>query len=494
MLCLLPNIYSRYEVNNAITKNININICYYATKVYLETTISKKMKKAVFIIFSLLFSSSAIHAQTWEFVGLDSMVILQLYVSGDSIWAGTAHRVGNQNRSGLYFSTDSGNNWVQIDSALGNGVILGFDLVLPSTLFILKGGSAYSVAGTLYKSTNNGETWEIVSNTINSPIQWFGISHFNKNEVYAITYNPFPAGLINTLYKSTDSGVTWEQIGSFPSDSHGNRVTVALDLLRDSTLYAGVGTSLIGDYFYKSTDKGDNWFFVSTPPVAPSEIYTDYFIPDRIYLIGKPYVSNNGGLSWFEADSGFNMNEYYLSFYQNRQTSKLLYELRTDGLYSSSNVNFYWSRVKGTEYLPIYFAPTGFFDDKNMKNIFIEPIKKELFLGTAEGIYKNTIITNIVNDNNVEYNFSLNQNYPNPFNPNTTITYQIPKTSFVTIKVYDVLGTEVSELLNETQPAGSYEINFNAHNLSSGVYIYRITASKNGRVLFTNSKQMILMK
>ncbi len=82
------------------------------------------------------------------------------------------------------------------------------------------------------------------------------------------------------------------------------------------------------------------------------------------------------------------MNEYYLSFYQDRQTSKLLYELRIDGLYSSSNVNFYWSKVEGTESLPIYLGPTGFYEDKNMKNIFIEPVTMELFLGTVKGIYK----------------------------------------------------------------------------------------------------------
>ena len=81
------------------------------------------MKKAVFIIVSLLFSTISTYAQTWEFVGLDSMVITNLNVSGDCIWAGTAHRVGNQDRSGLYFTTDAGNNWVQIDRALGNGVI-----------------------------------------------------------------------------------------------------------------------------------------------------------------------------------------------------------------------------------------------------------------------------------------------------------------------------------------------------------------------------------
>jgi Secretion system C-terminal sorting domain len=88
----------------------------------------------------------------------------------------------------------------------------------------------------------------------------------------------------------------------------------------------------------------------------------------------------------------------------------------------------------------------------------------------------------------------LEQNYPNPFNPSTTIKYQIPKSGIVTIIVYDILGKEVTTLVDDYKPRGIYEINFNANNLSSGVYIYRITAASNGRIIFTDSKQMILLR
>jgi len=420
------------------------------------------------------------------------MVIIHLYVSGDTLWAGTAHRVGNLDKSGLYRSIDGGKNWVHLDSVLGIGEIAGFyiDEERTMNIYIIKGDNAFTPGGTFYNTTNGGENWQEVQSVVTSnSVIWFGISPFNKNDIYFIS-----DGFINILYRSTDGGENWKLIGSFPADSHGNRVAIALDLLRDSTLYAGVSTSIIGDYFYKSTDKGDNWFFVSTPPAVALQIYTDYFIPDRIYLITK-YVSNNGGFNWFEADSGFNMNGYYLSFYQDRLTSKLLYELRTDGLYSSSNVNFYWSKIEGTESLPIYFGPTGFYLDRNMKNIFIEPIRKELFLGTAEGIYKTTIITNIANENNVVIiNYALLQNYPNPFNPTTTIRYSIPKSGEVAIKVYDVLGRKVKTLVDGFKQNGNYEVTFNANDLSSGVYIYRITATNKGRILFTDSKQMILLR
>ncbi|KAB2852876.1 MAG: T9SS type A sorting domain-containing protein [Ignavibacterium sp.] len=86
-------------------------------------------------------------------------------------------------------------------------------------------------------------------------------------------------------------------------------------------------------------------------------------------------------------------------------------------------------------------------------------------------------------------NYALDQNYPNPFNPSTKIYYSIKEEGLVTLKVYDVLGNEIATLVNENKPAGNYEVQFNALQLPSGVYIY--TLQVNG---FTSSKKMLLMK
>ncbi|MCP5063427.1 MAG: T9SS type A sorting domain-containing protein [Ignavibacteriae bacterium] len=103
--------------------------------------------------------------------------------------------------------------------------------------------------------------------------------------------------------------------------------------------------------------------------------------------------------------------------------------------------------------------------------------------------YKN-ILTDIVFEESKLPKISLlNQNYPNPFNPETTINYSIQTDRLVSLKVYNVLGKNVTTLVNQKQRKGNYKITFNGSQLPSGVYIYRIQCNS-----FVDSKKMILMK
>jgi hypothetical protein len=85
--------------------------------------------------------------------------------------------------------------------------------------------------------------------------------------------------------------------------------------------------------------------------------------------------------------------------------------------------------------------------------------------------------------------FKLEQNFPNPFNPSTTIQYQLPRDSRVTLKVYDILGSEVVTLVNEEQQPGYYEVQFNAANFASGMYVYRLQANE-----YVSVKKMLMIK
>ena len=104
--------------------------------------------------------------------------------------------------------------------------------------------------------------------------------------------------------------------------------------------------------------------------------------------------------------------------------------------------------------------------------------------------YENMLISSISDYENPPLNnFILSQNYPNPFNPSTKIIYSVPQSSNVVLKVFDVLGSEVETLVNNEKPAGSYEVEFDATGLPSGIYFYQLRAGN-----FVETKKMILMK
>ncbi|KAA0237321.1 MAG: T9SS C-terminal target domain-containing protein [Ignavibacteria bacterium CHB3] len=112
-----------------------------------------------------------------------------------------------------------------------------------------------------------------------------------------------------------------------------------------------------------------------------------------------------------------------------------------------------------------------------------------------EVVYGDTTTVGVDNDETqIVSEFKLEQNYPNPFNPNTVISYQLPVTSNVTLKVYDILGNEIATLVNEEKQPGTYEVEFNvgtSRNLSltSGIYFYQLKAGS-----FIQTKKMVYLK
>ena len=110
-------------------------------------------------------------------------------------------------------------------------------------------------------------------------------------------------------------------------------------------------------------------------------------------------------------------------------------------------------------------------------------IDDSIFISNETTDIKNSFLSGVPKD------YNLYQNYPNPFNPTTTIKYDLPKRSFVTLKVYNILGEEVATLVNGVKQAGSYSVVFNASSLPSGVYIYTLATNE-----FVSSKKMLIIK
>ena len=135
------------------------------------------------------------------------------------------------------------------------------------------------------------------------------------------------------------------------------------------------------------------------------------------------------------------------------------------------------------------------FDFNGISNFFNGVFAVNNNIGFIVGEFGAIIKTNDIvtsasnNESNLSNGFLLFQNYPNPFNPTTKINYELPITNYVSLKVYDELGHQVADLVNEKQPAGSYEISFNAGELASGIYFYQLVTGNTSM-----TKKMILVK
>jgi hypothetical protein len=104
-------------------------------------------------------------------------------------------------------------------------------------------------------------------------------------------------------------------------------------------------------------------------------------------------------------------------------------------------------------------------------------------------LYYQNVVQNVKEDNLSPTVFELEQNYPNPFNPSTIIKFATPERANVIIKIYDILGGEITTLINQEMDIGWYEIKFNADNYSSGIFIYRMHAGK-----YVSTKKMLMVK
>lgn len=121
--------------------------------------------------------------------------------------------------------------------------------------------------------------------------------------------------------------------------------------------------------------------------------------------------------------------------------------------------------------------------------VFVQSVASKTVYQSASISYDELNVTDVQNEGSVPSEFKLEQNYPNPFNPSTTISWQSPVGSHQTLKVFDLLGSEVTTLVNEEKPAGNYEISFDASYLTSGTYFYQLQIGN-----FVETKKMILLR
>jgi hypothetical protein len=187
------------------------------------------------------------------------------------------------------------------------------------------------------------------------------------------------------------------------------------------------------------------------------------------------YDGNNNNteiLQQYTDDS--NWSNYYKVSYTYDINNKLKEELRQDWIGNWVNeFNFFYT-----------------YDENRNRTEFLQQIwVNSAWVNTGKILYSYIPVTSASEELNSINSYSLSNNYPNPFNPTTNIQYAIGITQFVSLKIFDVLGTKIETLVNEERPAGIYELNWNAANLPSGVYFYRLQAGE-----FVQTRKMILLK
>lgn len=181
-----------------------------------------------------------------------------------------------------------------------------------------------------------------------------------------------------------------------------------------------------------------------------------------------------------------NSGNVMLEWETSTETNNLGFEIERARLTDNSEINnteFHligFVQGSGTTTNPNRYS---FTDEELLSGVYQYRLKQIDYDGSFK--YSGTVELNLIAVND----FRLEQNYPNPFNPSTTISYQLPKAEFVTVKIFDTIGNEVKTIVKEIKPAGVHEVNFDASQLSSGIYLYRIDAGT-----FHQSKKMLLVK
>jgi len=184
-----------------------------------------------------------------------------------------------------------------------------------------------------------------------------------------------------------------------------------------------------------------------------------------------------------EGEDFFTAERYHSIYPFNNPTQ--CYWVKTDTVLNIQTVIKAFQGINNDWWPPAYILAKGF----GLVEIQGTQWRTELVYAKIDGIEYGTPVGNIKEESSLPKEFVLTQNYPNPFNPTTIIKYDIPGFSFITLKVYDVLGKEIATLVNDEKPAGSYEVEFSAIGLPSGIYFYKLQAGN-----FIETKKMVLMK
>ncbi len=400
-------------------------------------------------------------------------------------------------------------------------------------------GNVHPIVGTfnrgVYRGVPPGQTsvqlWVEANAGLPAPIIVNDAITTANNDVYIATWG------YEGIYRSKDGGRTWN--GMIFEDetglTTGSLIVYALDEGPDGTLYASADRGRI----FRSLDGGESWHLAGDLPGASSDVSwalathptTPGFVFAGTFGNGV-YASDNYGLTWSRLEgnglgSDGRIQVFDLEFDPATPDKPTLWAATAQGVYRSMDLGGNWQELNGglypfrearalafhpSEEGALFVAVWGGgvyklanrkyntvwefvdFDGSNVTTVFYEPWNGTLAVGTDVGglALVNTgsaLSTDAEVTDEVPVAFALEQNYPNPFNPTTAIRFDLPEASAVRLAVFDILGREVKVLADGPMTAGQHEVQFDAGQLPSGTYLYRLETSSG-----SYSRPMSLLK
>ncbi|QOJ27723.1 MAG: T9SS type A sorting domain-containing protein [Ignavibacteriales bacterium] len=432
---------------------------------------------------SIIANIAQWNGEAWSAIGSGvNGEVNALVVDGGDLYAGGTFSTAGGN-SASRIAKWNGSAW----SALGTGTNEEVNTIAASEGIIYAGGN-FTQAGGInadYVARWNGTSWSALGSGLGGTVNAIEIS---GSDIYA--------GGSFSGYISKWNGSSWSSLGTGPDD-----VVYAIKV-SGNDIYAGTNTTMKkfsgGTWSTVGTGTGSSVFALALNTTA-GEMY-----------VGGAFTSAGGNTANRIAkftDTDNPLPVELTSFSAKRVSGGV--ELRWA---TATEVNNYGFEIERASAVETMHAPS--LQNRNWENIDFVPghgnsnspkqyIYRDNNSRANQGyIYR---LKQVDSDGSFSYSgelyvsagapasFELKQNFPNPFNPVTMISYTLPSSGIVQLKIYNTTGEEVAALVNEIQEAGSYQISFNGSGLASGTYLYRITVTSAAGV-YTQSRKMIILK
>ena len=364
-------------------------------------------------------------------------------------------------------------------TAVGDGGLILHSTDAGETWINQRSGTITNLNGVAFTGRDSGTVVGdngLILHTTNGGITWHNQSSGTDNTLRAVSFTDGKTGTAvgdSAILRTTDGGITWVKQ---TNDTTSNLYAVSFtDVNNGTAVGARNGRALI----LRTTDGGAVWNEQTIEDAGKLFHGVDFIYPNVgsvVNVEGSIYHTTDGGTTWTE---------------QTNSSTGALLDIALIG----------WSNgiAVGNNGTILYTSNSGISWDKIESSAAkaLSGIAFYDYLGIIVGDDDTIIIMDFSMQTGIEdqereelqNTYTLEQNYPNPFNPSTIIEFNLPQQEFVDIKIYDVLGSEVSHLLSETLISGMHKVQWNADGFASGVYFYTINAGS-----FTETKKMVLLR